>query len=94
MNGVWQEEAKLVSTDGASGDYFGDVVAISETQPLSGPPFMMTWALTVVLYMFLSDGTMEHGRRYRKSPLQMGRLMIILDGVWPYPAILLSLGQG
>ena len=65
-----------------------------ETQPLSVPPMMVTCALTVVLYIFSSDGTMEHGRRYIKSLLEMGRPVIILDDVWPYLAISLSLGPG
>ena len=38
MNGVWQEEAKLVPTDGASGDRFGYDVALSGDTAIIGSP--------------------------------------------------------
>ena len=63
-----------------------------ETQPLSVPPMLVTCALTVVLNMFSSDGTMERGRRYRNSLPQIRSLVVGLDGVWQYPEIPLSLG--
>ena len=62
-----------------------------DTQLFLGLPWMMTWALKVVLYTFLSDGAVEHGRRYRNSPPQMGRLVIGLDLRWPYMATVLLL---
>ena len=47
-----------------------------ETQLLLGTPWIMTWAMKVSLYMVLSDGTVEHRRRYINSPPQMGRLAV------------------
>ena len=38
MNGVWQEESKLVPTDGESFDHFGYDVAISGDTAIIGSP--------------------------------------------------------
>ena len=46
------------------------------------------------LYMFLSDRKMEHGKRYINSLLHIGRLIMSLDLVWPYPETLLLSGPG
>ena len=63
-----------------------------ETQPLLGTPGMMTWDIEVGLYIYYSDETMEHGRRYRNSSLQMGRMMIGFGIVCQYPETILPLG--
>ena len=52
---------------------------------------IMTWDLKVGLYMFSSDGIVEHERIYRHSPPQMGSLVIGLELGWLYPAKPLSL---
>ena len=36
-----------------------------KTQLLSGPPWIMTWDLTVDMFMLASGGMMEHGKRHR-----------------------------
>ena len=60
MNGVWQEEAKLVPTDGASGDIFGYDVAISGDTALIGSPYdddMGSYSGSVYVFIRQDDGT-------------------------------------
>ena len=62
MNGVWQEEAKLVPTDGASNDYFGDDVALSGYTAIIGSPYdddMGTNSGSVYVFVRRDDGTWE-----------------------------------
>ena len=42
--------------------------------------------------VFFLYKTMEHGRRYRNAPPEMGVLVIGLELMWPYLVTLLSLG--
>ena len=94
VNGVCQEEAKIVPVNGESDDWFGHDVDLSgDNKKISGTPGMMIWAISVGLYMFYSYETMEHGSRYRNSPLQMCRIMIGFDIVWKYPETMLSVGE-
>ena len=62
MNGVWQEEAKLVLTDGASGGYFGWDVAISgDTAIISTPNDgdMCFNSSSVYIFIRRDNGTWE-----------------------------------
>ena len=62
MNGVWQEEAKLVPTDGASYDYFGYDVALSGDTAIIGSPYnngMGTSSGSVYVFVRRDDGTWE-----------------------------------
>ena len=63
-----------------------------ESQILSGTHLIVIWALKMGMYILFSDGTMENGRSHRNLPLQMRRLKIGLELVWPYLEIPLSLG--
>ena len=62
MNGVWQEEAKLVPTDGASGDAFGYDVALSGDTAFIGSPRdddMGCNSGSVYVFVRRDDGTWE-----------------------------------
>ena len=58
MNGVWRTEAKLVLTDGASGDYFGYDVALSGDTAIIGSPYDYNIG-SVYVFVRRDDGTWE-----------------------------------
>ena len=86
------EEAKLVPADGASGDWLGYDVYLSRVIDIIGYPFDNAMGIDNGYVYIFSDSTMENGRRHRNLTLQMRRLGIGLELVWPYMAIPLQLG--
>jgi hypothetical protein len=59
FNGTsWSEEAKLLPSDGAAGDFFGTAVSLSASRALVGAPFKAgTGIHTGAAYIFVFDGT-------------------------------------
>ena len=91
VNGVWKEEFKPVSADGASGDWLEYDVDLYVVTDIIGYTFDNDMGINNGYVYVFSYGAMENRRRHRNLFLHMRRLAISLELVWPYLVIPLSL---